>query len=370
MQRQGQWVGRLAGPQPTKIVLDLDLVGEFLQGVIYWFPENENFLGMCADISIPVGEVTWVQSPLCRPLAPVTRDVIDLDNATSPLVHWLDLKPDLIECTFDNDEFLLKWKDHNENTFTTLLKRADLDMPSAWHCNPDVKTWGEFVSWAFSLENKNFIFRGQGGKYKLSTTFHRNGRFDLSRYSMNDMVKVRDQLSFRLNKYFDLNDINQRGVFYSLIQHHGFPTPLLDWTYSPFVAAFFAFRKLASGDGDDIVRIYALDRTKWENSVKHLSRLSPQQPHFSIIEFPSTDNPRHHPQQSVMGISNVVDIESHIAEQEARTGNTFLHVVELPRGIRPEVMRHLKLMGLTAASLFPDIDGECEALKERFFGHF
>jgi hypothetical protein len=46
---------------------------------------------------------------------------------------------------------------------------------------------------------------------------------------------------------------------------------------------------------------------------------------------------------------------------------SFLRIVDLPRNERPKVMQELSVMGISAGSLFPGLDGTCEELRERFF---
>jgi hypothetical protein len=45
----------------------------------------------------------------------------------------------------------------------------------------------------------------------------------------------------------------------------------------------------------------------------------------------------------------------------------YLHIIDLPVNERQHVMQELSLMGITAGSLFPGLDGACEELRERFF---
>ena len=53
--------------------------------------------------------------------------------------------------------------------------------------------------------------------------------------------------------------------------------------------------------------------------------------------------------------------------REQRSGGTYLTAIDLPASERRTVMQDLALMGITAGSLFPGIDGACLQLKERFF---
>ena len=78
--------------------------------------------------------------------------------------------------------------------------------------------------------------------------------------------------------------------FMAYLRHHGFPSPLLDWTLSPYVAAFFAFRSQALEDKD--VAIYSfLEDIGRGKSVKDPG------PRITGIGRYMTTQKRHHTQQ-------------------------------------------------------------------------
>jgi hypothetical protein len=191
------------------------------------------------------------------------------------------------------------------------------------------------------------------------------------RFLNKDIQVLHRHLSNWTKHVFDLSIAEQNGAFFNLVQHHGYPTPLLDWTYSPFVGAFFAYRRIknseaAEANDGEKVRIFMFDqklwRQRWKRSVKLTGR-----PHFSIMEFIAIDNERLIPQQSISSVTNIDDIETHIQVSESATDRQYLQIIDLPVKERSLVMQELSMMGITAGSLFPGFDGACEELRERNF---
>ncbi len=189
---------------------------------------------------------------------------------------------------------------------------------------------------------------------------------------MVDIPTLHRHLSARTRHVFDLADPIQNAAFFHLVQHHGYPTPLLDWTYSPFVAAYFAYQRVksseAAGASDDHkVRVLLFDKFQWCVDWQQWLSVSVRWEHFSIVEPAAIGNERLVPQQALSSFTTVDDIETYIRGKETAKQTQYLQAIDLPLRERDHVIRELRMMGITAASLFPGLDGACEDLRDRFF---
>ena len=234
-------------------------------------------------------------------------------------------------------------------------------------------TWEEFKSHVVTLEeSRRFLFRGQREPWRLRTSFHRKDRANLARFVFEDVPALHRHLSARTKHVFNLLAPDENGAFYNLVQHHGYPTPLLDWSYSPFVAAFFAYRHLSNTDAekslaDSKVRIHVFHGKKWAEDMEQIFQLNSVRLFVSLGEFLAIENERLIPQQSVSTVTNVDDIESFVQRAEVKNGASYLSAIDLPKRDRRQAMNELSYMGITAGSLFPGLDGACEELTERNF---
>jgi len=368
----GQWLGNYTGSSSGTIIVNIDEHPSNYQGVVYLQESDTTIASTSALFSTKDKNRSFqFRTGLIFPINPHSGLADSWENVKGyyPGSRTVSAYAD-VEGSWDDTSLKLSWTTDIGVAATCVLPRSKADTPS--ELMPLSKEWESYKEHvAGLLEGRRYLFRGQTKPWRLRTSFHRAGRADLTRFVKEDIQALHKQLSARTKHVFNLEIPNENGAFFNLVQHHGYPTPLLDWTYSPYVAAFFAYRgisnkRAATADPGEKVRVLVFDQTQWRTDWSQLFNLLLAGLHLSIGEFMAIENERMIPQQAASTVTNIDDIESYIRSKESNS-KKYLGAIDLPVSERKKVVQELSYMGITAGSLFPGLEGACEELKERNF---
>lgn len=367
----GQWIGEYTGTNNGLIILNVDDRHDHFEGVGYLLDSNSNLPHMAVYCKTNDKDNPFdFHTTAILPVHPVTHVADIWDNVKTLYPPDTTIPGSAhIQGSWDQDTVKMNWTTDIATAGSCVLPKSKADQPSEYL--PLVSDWIGYKRYVGSIEGRRLLFRGQNNPRRLRTAFHKTGRANLARFVAEDISTVHKHLSARTPHIFNLSIPDENGAFLNLMQHHGYPTPLLDWSFSPYVAAFFAYRGITNAQASQAneeqkVRVFIFDQAKWQDDFNQVLQLNTAGLHVSVSEFIAIDNERMLPQQAASTITNIDDIESYIRSKETKT-KQYLRVIDLPQKERRSVMGELSYMGITAASLFPGLDGACEELRERFF---
>lgn len=233
-----------------------------------------------------------------------------------------------------------------------------------------INSWGEYKNWVAGVraELDAASFRGHGSNgFKLTTSLHRAGLNRVDRFVWQRLHEFRHHAEAVLNQRLNPGDKEDFATLMGLAQHHGLPTPLLDWTGSPYVAAFFAFSDAIQERraGVQHVRVFALSREFLERNSPGVVSVVQAQPYVASLQIGARLNPRLYAQQGQFLVTNVADLESYLLWMEKGSVRKLVRCVDIPIACANEALEDLEFMGLSAAALFPGLDGVCRMMRNQ-----
>lgn len=292
-------------------------------------------------------------------------------------------------------------------------------IPSARCSKSSICSWDEFLKWSKCiLEEKDadknrWIFRGQSKtSYGLETSLER----EANRSGIEPRKLKHESLEKRL-----INEFRRRAHHYisrvpdrhdlvewlALMQHYGAPTRLLDWSYSPFIAVYFAIAgaqfevKSGGQEAQALCALWAMESVRYtsEHTLKDLGYLNvmanyairvglkrhnhPEPTKFrqdAIVHYvfdkptlglfvvnPFMLSERSSIQQGVHLMPGDIteSFEQNLLASPRSRDNLQVLEIVLTKDMRNEFLKNLHRMNIDHASLFPGLEGYAKSMAER-----
>ena len=258
----------------------------------------------------------------------------------------------------EHEETARDWLDLQERLFTTPIDAAI----------------GRFRS--------SLVFRGvaDAAHASLSTSLIRLG---------GDPAEKERHLLRNFRKYAYLNISPSPSVWYwlALGQHHGLPTRLLDWTFSPYVAMHFATANLGRMDVDGLIWCVDVDATMAFLPPRLSRLLEGEGAHVFTTELletavPDLDDLDNLPGECVLffeppslddRIVNQFALFSLMSSPAVRLDEwlrgheaTYRRII-IPAALKWEIRDKLDQANMTERMLFPGLDGLSAWLQRYYF---
>jgi len=226
---------------------------------------------------------------------------------------------------------------------------------------------------AKSPGRRRLLFRGQArASRKLQTTLERYSAKEFTEDQYYQLILgVKPAVESYTGKRWELPSVcpetdsnpmvEHAYEFMAYLRQHGFPSPLLDWSLSPYVAAFFAFRTSLTVNCNVAIFLY-------EEAPTGAKFFHPDEPVIRTLKHNITSHERHFKQQSIYTVCRKqVRSEYYFCSHEdvflrtEREQDLLLKYV-IPGSERDKALEKLQLMNITAYSLFGSEDSLMETL--------
>jgi hypothetical protein len=256
------------------------------------------------------------------------------------------------------------------------------------------QSWTELVEELFgdsfdaNLERHRspYVFRGTTEDWPLTPSLHR------MQHAAKLVPNIEKALlrSFKKYAYHEVAGALSDWKWLSIAQHHGLPTRLLDWTFSPFVALHFATDRLESMTKPGVVWMVnfiesrkALPRPltslleehyAWSFSVEMLEERFPEiqaleqmkgrLPEFVVFFEPPSLDPRIVNQFGLFSLMNRphADLTEWLRAHGRNNRRLVKRVIVDPK-LKWEIRDKLDQMNLTERVIYPGLDGLSQWLK-------